>query len=305
MGWTEKVCNKSKLLEVLYTTVDEEDTIKDDGKRYVTKRSLVNISRDKRKFSLPEFRTGVSMLLPRINCSSNIPIKEQIKPDSLSIKTIESLTSYMDKSMVEAVDLLNDAYLLRVSISNPKSKTKPVHYQARRNALLYKSAHLKYRDARGITYKGLFDLPDRILKQFCEILPYAINSKRPAEAAPQAGPSSHEEMNVDEDTSIPQGNPPKKVKVSKGQSAKARRQSGQLARKNAVRSSQRNAAGQRPATRSITAGQGAILGRVGLAPPRSPVPPPSDQVACAGCGTLLPEGPQFTEGSVCWNCERL
>jgi hypothetical protein len=95
LGWIPKAPSKEKLLEVIFNTVDEDAAVGEDGKRRVTKRSIVNISKDKRPMSLPEFRTGVSLLLPYVNPLSDKPVKEQIHVDTLSIKSRQSLDSYM------------------------------------------------------------------------------------------------------------------------------------------------------------------------------------------------------------------
>jgi len=254
LGWTEKICNKSKLLEVLFTTVDEESKV-ENNKRIVTKRTIVNVTRDKRPFGLPEFRTGVAMLLPRVCTSSDISIKEQIKVDSLSVMTLPTLTSSMDKHMVEAIDILNDAYTLRVSVSNPKSKTKPVHYQAKRGQLLTASARLQYVDAEGHSYKGLFDLPDKILKQFCQIFPYTLKVRREVEE------STNQLSNMEVDSNVPAGqssagqviNPPKRVRISKGQATEIRRRSGRIARKAAAAQSKTGVASTSVETRGAAA----------------------------------------------------
>jgi hypothetical protein len=292
LGWTEKICNKSKLLEVLFTAVDEESTIGNDGKRKVTKRTLVNISRDKRQFSLPEFRTGVAMLLPRVNPVSPLKIQDQVKADSLSVRNQSTLTSAMDKSMIEAVDVLNDAYTLRVSVNNSKSKTKPVHYQAMRGRLLSASSKLKYTDAKGHSYKGLFDLPESLLKQFTQLFPYSLKTRQGAAEAAIAtddvtmanigGPSS----------STAHQDPVRRTRITKGQAAEKRRESGRLARKNAVRVS-RGAAVVPTRTTTRAAARLAASQREGSPSyaPRSPPPFGGDLAsACGQCNAVHAAG---------------
>jgi len=293
LGWVEKVASKSKLLEVLFTTVDEDDTVGEDGKRRVVKRTVVNISKDKRQMSLPEFRTGVSMLLPRIDCSSDLTVKEQIKEDPLSITKVSTLTFSMEPSMVEAVDILNDAHLFRVSIKNPKSKTQPVHYQAKRQQLLSKSAHLKLTDASGTEFKSIFDIPSEKLKDFSVIFPYKIKPRRVTVVDTQPQENDVEMVNTEGDAPTSVVEPPQKRKrLTKGASKKELRSTGRLARNSKRDATSRSAPTTDRVTRSMvhtasasqevgarlpawSRGRGGLLS--GQAGTRSPVSLPSQE----------------------------
>jgi hypothetical protein len=236
LGWTPKAPSKEKLLEVLFNTVDEESTVGDDGKRYVTKRTIVNISKDKRPMSLPEYRAGVSMLLPRVNPASSEPLKEQVKVDSFSIKKESILKSYMADTMLELVDVLNDAHALRVSCKNPKSKTQPVHYLAARSRMLTLSSKVPLVDANGTTYESLKKIPEKTLKEFSSIFPYKVGPRRVTEVTPQQSAETAMVIEGQAEPSQPHVIPASKLKMTKGQAKETLRRSGRLARREEIRS---------------------------------------------------------------------
>jgi hypothetical protein len=279
LGWIPKSPSKEKLLEVLFNTVDEESTVGEDGKRRVTKRTIVNISKDKRPMSLPEFRTGVSLLLPYINPASSETVREQIHVDTLSVKSRQTLDSFMDNAMVEAVNILNDAYALRVSCKNPKSKTTPVHYQSARQRLLGESSKLPFVDMTGAKYESLFKIPEKTLKEFLQVFPYKVKPRKDLVETSTA--QALDDPMVGSSTEAPTDSAPaKRQKMTKGQSKETLRRSGRLARRNAVLL-------ERGAPTIVRGGGRGGLARAG--PPRQPAWADASSTA-APSDRLLPDG---------------
>jgi len=221
LGWVEKVPSQHKLLEVLFNTVDSIETDKDK-----TKFKLVNITSDKRQFSHREFRTAVALSLPRVVKPSEI--SSDLKLDPFSVKSLAVCNYFCSDRRDILVDRLNEAYGFKVSLKNPKSKTKDIHYKMSRDRLLAESANIPL-VANGVTFDTFGDLPKTVQKYFRDTFRYPIKRVREDEGAPLEGevPS----MDVDAEGANTQSQPPRKrqKKYTRGQAADAIRKSGRLA----------------------------------------------------------------------------
>jgi hypothetical protein len=227
LGWTELSPSQHKMSEVLFNTVDE-DMGEKDGKVVVTKRSLVNITQDKRNFVNQEFRTAVALSLPRLDPASAKPMDEQLKVDPLSHKKRSVFENFKDPSRALLVDRLNESYAFRVSLKNPKSKTKEVHYKISRDRLLAQSANIPLVDSTGKVYTKLGDVPVQIVKYLRK--KYNYPEKRSREEAPPTQVEGEHMLldTVEGSASTPAG---KRRKITKGQAKASVRKSGRLAQK--------------------------------------------------------------------------
>jgi hypothetical protein len=225
LGWTEKCPSQHKLLEVIFNTVDEDSQTVDDVTK-VIKRQIVNLTSDKRRFLHQEFRTAVALCLPRLDVSSSTAFDTQLKVDSLSVKKLTILDNFSKEGRAEAVDSLNESYNIRVSMKNPKSKTKEVHYKISRDRLLASTANIPLRDANGILYESFSKLPGKVQEYFRKSFNYPKKRALEVEAPTQEGAPL---MDIDG------GNPStqhrlKRVKtMTKGAAKENVRRSGRLA----------------------------------------------------------------------------
>jgi hypothetical protein len=163
LGWTEICPSNHKMLEVLFNTVDEDASITADGKRIVSKRTAVNITTDKRNFTHQEFRTAVALTLPRLSpVHKKLDLDGQMKADSLSVDKLSIIKNFKGVKEISLVDTLNESYNFKVSLRNPKSKTKEVHYKASRDRLLSASANLQLHDANGVEYDKFSSVPKNL-----------------------------------------------------------------------------------------------------------------------------------------------
>jgi len=149
LGWTEKVPSNHKMLEVLFNTVDPTN----DPKKF----KVINITADKRQFSHQEFRTAVALTLPRIDSSK--PSDDDMKLDPLSVKSLKICDNFVQGKRDVLVDSLNESYALKVSLKNPKTKTREIHYKISRERTLGLSANLPLIDSKGKSYDSFKDLP--------------------------------------------------------------------------------------------------------------------------------------------------
>jgi len=219
LGWTEKVPSQHKMLEVLFNTVDppsETTGLKKD--------TVVNITRDKRNFSHREFRTAVALSLPRIQIKNKDP-KGDLSLDPFSVRTLTIPNNFCSDGRETLVDRLNESYGLRVSLKNPKSKTREIHYKNSRDRLLGESANIPLKTGDGLSFETFSDLPKPLQKFFRDTFRYPVKRKRDGEHPSDDTPITDVvEMTVD---SI---SPPKRRrKVTRGQAAAEARMSGRLA----------------------------------------------------------------------------
>jgi hypothetical protein len=222
LGWVEKVPSQHKLLEVLFNTVDP--VVDKEGN--TTGYKLVNITSDKREFSHREFRTAVALSLPRIIKPSEI--ESDLKLDPLSVKDLAICNLFCSDRRDILVDRLNEAYGFKVSLKNPKSKTKEIHYQMSRNRLLAESANIPLVSIAK-SFESFTELPKPVQKYFRDTFRYSVK-KRDLETGEEDPDSS---MQVDTEGVSTQSQPPLKrqKKFTRGQAAQAVRKSGRLASK--------------------------------------------------------------------------
>nr|USW07212.1 hypothetical protein [Erysiphe lesion-associated ormycovirus 2] len=115
-----------------------------------------------------EFRLGVKLLLPYIDPSSSLGLKNQISKDSLSIKDKTVLNFYAKNRML--VDTLNLAYATKISLGNKSAKSTPLGYRAVRGHAINSSVNCEFMDASGKTYKRYIDIPEHVRNFFSKLL---------------------------------------------------------------------------------------------------------------------------------------
>jgi hypothetical protein len=220
LGWTEKVPSHHKLVEVIFNTVDtpNEETGAD-------KHKLVNITQDKRHFSHREFRTAVALTLPRIVFKNRKP-EADVKLDPFSVRDLAICNNFCRDRRDLLVDRLNESYGFRVSLKNPKSKTREIHYKMSRDRLLAESANIPLINAEGEVFDTFSDLPKAIQKYLRDTFRYPV--KRGRDEASHAGDEASMEVDAEGANTVSQP-PQKKKRVTRGQSAAATRKSGRLA----------------------------------------------------------------------------
>jgi len=171
MGWAECVPLKSKILDVVFNEVQHQDNSK-------SKLKVVNKKDMKKNSSFIEYRTGVALLLPMIDPTSNVSLDEQINLDPLRIKDEKIINNYSNVAACKLVDKLNHTSALKQSCSVKDSKTKPIHYEMARNELLHLSDKVQLRDARGHTYKLHSEIPENVNNFLKKKLAYPIKRVR-------------------------------------------------------------------------------------------------------------------------------
>jgi hypothetical protein len=220
LGWTEKVPSQHKMLETVFNTVDPVE-----GKPKEFK--LINLTADKRNLTHQEFRTAVALCLPRVDVSLPKKFDDDLKLDPLSVKSLTIVNNFVKDKRDTLVDQLNECYGLRVSLKNPKSKTKEIHYKISRDRMLGLTANMPLIDAKGSKFETFTKLPESTQKYFREKFRYP--SKRQGET---------EDVQMNEGLpNIPgpidgqgEASPPKKKRMTKGQAQESIRKSGRLAK---------------------------------------------------------------------------
>jgi len=226
LGWTEKCPSNHKMLEVLFNTVDLHDK-KDPS----SKDRIVNITQDKRKFLFQEFRTAVALTLPRIDTSKPAEHSADMKRDPLSVRSLQICNNFCTAKRDLLVDSLNEAYVLRVSQKNPKSKTKEIHYKIFRDKMLNSSSNIPLIDAKGKSFDKFSNLPQKTQSFLREQFRYPVKPAVPATSVANApGIVPEVEMNVGGEQPQTQSVPPKRTRtMTRGQAKEAVRKSGRLA----------------------------------------------------------------------------
>jgi hypothetical protein len=217
LGFTEKVPSNHKLLKVIFDTVDDEPN---------GKKRIVNLTQDKRSFLHQEFRTAVALTLPRLDTDLPQKHEEQMKVDPLSIKDLTIARNFCEHKRDLLVDALNESYVFRVSVDNPKSKTQPIHFELKRNRLLALSANIPLVNAKGVVFDRFGDLPAGTQKFLREKFRYPPKRRLPEQTDNQMDQS--EDVEIQED-----GNPVSTLKrrktMTRGQAKESVRKSGRLA----------------------------------------------------------------------------
>jgi hypothetical protein len=221
LGWTEKVPSQHKFLETIFNTVDPVE-----GKHNQFK--LVNLTVDKRNFTHQEFRTAVALCLPRIDSSVSKEIETDLKLDPLSVKSLTIVNNFVKDKRDNLVDSLNECYALKVSLKNPKSKTKEIHYRISRDRMLNMTANMPLIDGKGKQYETFSKLPESTQKYFREKFRYPV--KRQAETDDNQIIDDQMIDTAVGDTAENSQAPFKRRKMTKGQAREVTRKSGRLAK---------------------------------------------------------------------------
>jgi hypothetical protein len=220
LGWTEKTPSNHKMLEVLFNTVDPDDN---DKKKF----KVINITQDKRNFLFQEFRTAVALTLPRLDTSKHAMHEAQMKLDPLSVRDLTICNNFCKDKRAELVDSLNESYALRISLKNPKSKTKEIHYKISRDRTLALSANVPLIDAKGQVFSTFSKIPEKTQKFLREKFRYPVK-RQISETVPT---TQVEDVDIPmEVNSSGKAAQVKRRKLTHGQAAAATRKSGRLAR---------------------------------------------------------------------------
>jgi hypothetical protein len=219
IGWYPKVPSPSIISEVLFNTVDPTDKPKE--------YKPVNIIKDRRQFTFPEFRTAVALTLPRIDTSivDREEIQRQLDADCLKPVSAQVCRNFVEAKRDLLTDQLIKSYTFKVSEKDPKKKTKLVHYKQARETLLHASAGIPLVDAKGTHFNKFSDIPEFHQKMLREKYRYALKRAREAEGTKTPGQNAGTTMEVDN----PETPARKKQKLTPGQAKDAVRRSGRLA----------------------------------------------------------------------------
>jgi hypothetical protein len=206
LGYTEKLPYNHKLQSVIFNDI----VTGPDGRKKVRSKF------DEKSFkalSFIEFRLGTVLTSPRLDTASNDSFDKQIKFEPMTTKSSGSLEAFNDSKYHKAIDTLNRAHALLVTIPKSTSKTNATHYEIARNELLHLSDKVPIKDYKGSTYSNLSDLPKPVYDYCCRL--YRFNkSKRNVES-----------MDIDSsvgritENSIPQSKKPRVSEASRSKGA--------------------------------------------------------------------------------------
>jgi hypothetical protein len=182
LGYTEKVSSHHKLLDVVFNPV----IVKDDKKVIHNNKS--------ENLSFIEFRSAVALTAPKICHNLDVAMDKQVSVDPLKVKTPRVLESFTDAERCGAVDRLNVAYALKVSVTSKKSKTEPKHYEQARNAFLHSTARCKIKDGDD-DFAKFSELPVATQGYLRKTFRYPVQDKK--RKAPE-GETSTGAMDIDE-----------------------------------------------------------------------------------------------------------
>jgi hypothetical protein len=219
MGWLPKVVPQTKLSDVLFNSVERKEVGKDENKKQ--ELELKNLSKEGRHMTFQEFRTAVALTVPRLSTLSKEPLDSQAKKEPLDVKDLKLVKNFDIPRISREVDLVHQAYALKVSVSNPKSKTTLVHYENARNRLLHSTANQPIIDARGVRYNTFSDLPKDIQEYLRK--KYRYPTKKRERDASDSGEEEDVDMEEGQRSPLPDTQPPsKRTRSSKGSNAKAK-----------------------------------------------------------------------------------
>jgi hypothetical protein len=220
MGWVPKVPSSLMLNEVLFNTVDPLSS---------NKYREVNITQDKRSFLFQEFRTAVALVLPRIDTEMkdiNL-IEKHLKTPPFGVTSIANANIFVEPKRDLLVDSLNRAYAFKVTTSDPKQKTKLVHYKQARERFINMSVDVTLKDSEGRIFQKFSELPSYTQKFLRD--KYRFHEKRGIDAV-TPGNTDVTMTDVAANATTEQSSS-KKARLTKGQVKTAVRRSGRLAQK--------------------------------------------------------------------------
>jgi hypothetical protein len=174
LGYVERVPYHHKLVAVLNTRT----TTNPAGKRVL--RAPV-ITEDRASFM--EYRLGVVMSLPKLDSTSKDSFDKQIKVDPMSCKDPGVLKSFGDTKYHKAINTLNKAHAMLVSVPKGGSKTKAIHYEIVRNELLHLSDRVPIKDSKGNLYESVRDIPVHQTEYLSKTFRFSTKSKRELDTA--------------------------------------------------------------------------------------------------------------------------
>jgi hypothetical protein len=226
LGWTPKIPSQARLLEVIFNPVDDSFGVV-DGRQKVISRSMANLTKAGRNTSYQEFRTAVAFSVPKLSVSSSEPLDDQLKREPLAVWDKKVISNFVEPKRLVSTNLLQQSYALKVSVTNPKSKTGLVHYEIARNRFLHSTSDLNLVDADGNVYKTFSELP----KVFQEYLrkKYRYPTKSGSERRPDDVQESQMAVDSQGDSSA-QPPPVKKKRLSRADATRLRKEEGELRR---------------------------------------------------------------------------
>jgi hypothetical protein len=155
LGYIPVVSSDQKLKEVI---LHDTNVKKINGKNIY--EVLAIDGKEGRETDYREYRAAVALSLCKIDPTSDKPMKEQCSVTPTSVKNKNTLKYH--KIQEGAVDALNLAYAIKVSLTEKKSKSTEEHYHNARNSLINNLNEAEFRDARGKKYPKYSDIPESI-----------------------------------------------------------------------------------------------------------------------------------------------
>lgn len=174
LGYAFIVPESTKTMTVLLNSVKAEK----DGQV-----KLTDLHNEADGLTYREFRTGVALILPKLNERDPSSMEDQAKAGPERGVSEEMLQTFSGRSLL--VDSLNGAYAIYKAIPNKDSKAKPVNFRDSRDRTINLSVGLPMVDRQGVEYSKVEDIPQRSREYLLKALHYKLNErKRQREEAP-------------------------------------------------------------------------------------------------------------------------
>jgi len=155
-------------------------------------------------------RVGIALLLPKIDPTSDKPMKAQVQADPLEVTSSHTISAYKNPKLISLVDSLNTAYATKIgALSKDSPKTVADHYRNARGHVTTLGKDVPFIDALGNRYDDIQAIPENVRGFLYSAFHYKEpKNKRKAEAAPDVEMVSSDDEEVQEP-------PPKKVKATR------------------------------------------------------------------------------------------
>jgi len=192
MGWVPIIPAHVMANTVVYNKVFEKDGSKKLGRL-----------KDDAELDYVEHRTMIALCLPKIDPRSTLGYDDQVRRDPhANAWGRPTIDVFRKREYVLLVDAINLAYNIHNSISDPKTRAAPVHFESVRNEVLKRSAFVPLIDASGKEYSKFGELPEVLKAYFSKKYHFTYGaSKRSAPSGSQtaatADPSAPPPMEVD------------------------------------------------------------------------------------------------------------
>lgn len=183
LGYAEKAPYHHKLMSIIQNRPIE----KPDGKLHLVSTT----GTEYKEYSFLEFRAGFVFTIPSLTTSAEVSFDTQVKKDPLSIKNEDTINAYSDQKYYKAIDSLNRAHALLVTVNKGNSKTKPIHYEIARNEFLHLCAKVPLKDGSGREGKNISDIQQPLVDYCRKLYRFPVKSKRTFESV------ETEEMQID------------------------------------------------------------------------------------------------------------